>query len=250
MPYNFDWSVKDDASANDYGHQEQSDGQVVTGSYRVLLPDGRTQVVNYRVEGDSGFVADVTYEGVAKAYEQPAPIYTPQNGADVYGPQTGQASASYNTPTSVSSAYGQSSVASSSTSASGYNPGPISSPGTGYNSGPISSTSSGYKQQGDISYVVPSVGTAAVDDSYLPPPTSSGNGYSQAIFTSDYQATKINGQQGSSYAVPSVLAPLVEDFVTSFAGSDVGPFPLNPPVYPADNALGAIRPRPSTSWKF
>ena len=29
----------------DFGQQEQSDGDVVTGEYRVLLPDGRVQVV-------------------------------------------------------------------------------------------------------------------------------------------------------------------------------------------------------------
>ena len=65
MPYSFDWAVKDEESNNDYGQQEESDGRVVSGSYRVLMADGRTQVVTYRVEGDSGFVAKVTYEGEA-----------------------------------------------------------------------------------------------------------------------------------------------------------------------------------------
>ncbi|XP_065575548.1 uncharacterized protein LOC136037047 [Artemia franciscana] len=62
MPYEFSWFVKDDPSQKDYSHNEKSDGQVVTGSYSVLLPDGRTQIVTYRVEGHSGFVADVKYE--------------------------------------------------------------------------------------------------------------------------------------------------------------------------------------------
>ena len=44
MPYKFDYAVKDEYSYNDYAHQQESDGKVVTGSYRVLLPDGRTQV--------------------------------------------------------------------------------------------------------------------------------------------------------------------------------------------------------------
>lgn len=65
MPNDFSWAVKDEASANDYANQERSDGEVVTGSYRVLLPDGRTQVVTYRVQGDSGFVAEFKYEGEA-----------------------------------------------------------------------------------------------------------------------------------------------------------------------------------------
>jgi hypothetical protein len=72
MPYDFSWAVKDEPSNNDYAHQEKSDGEVVTGSYRVLLPDGRTQIVTYRVQGDSGFVAEVKYEGEAKPYVPPA----------------------------------------------------------------------------------------------------------------------------------------------------------------------------------
>lgn len=46
---------------NNYGHQQESDGSVTTGSYRVLLPDGRTQIVNFRAD-KNGYVADVKYE--------------------------------------------------------------------------------------------------------------------------------------------------------------------------------------------
>lgn len=80
MPYKFAWAVKDEPSYNDYAHQEESDGKVVTGSYRVLLPDGRTQIVNYRAD-ENGYVADVKYEGEAKypeyrqGYQQQAPAY-------------------------------------------------------------------------------------------------------------------------------------------------------------------------------
>ncbi|KAK4009979.1 hypothetical protein OUZ56_019128 [Daphnia magna] len=73
MPYSFDWNVKDDESKNDYGHKETSDGKVVTGSYRVVLPDGRTQIVSYKAD-ENGYVADVKYEGEAK---YPEPEYKP-----------------------------------------------------------------------------------------------------------------------------------------------------------------------------
>ncbi|XP_037086102.1 pro-resilin-like [Pollicipes pollicipes] len=66
MPYNFDWAVQEPDFGNDFNHQEQSDGVVTSGEYRVNLPDGRVQVVSYTVEGDSGYQATVTYEGEAQ----------------------------------------------------------------------------------------------------------------------------------------------------------------------------------------
>jgi len=51
QPYSYAYDVVDQAAGLNYGQQEQSNGAgVVTGEYRVLLPDGRTQVVRY-VEG-------------------------------------------------------------------------------------------------------------------------------------------------------------------------------------------------------
>ncbi len=73
MPYNFAWAVKDEPSYNDYAHSEKSDGNVVTGEYRVLLPDDRTQIVTYKAD-DYGYVADVKYEGEAK-YPEYKPVY-------------------------------------------------------------------------------------------------------------------------------------------------------------------------------
>ncbi|XP_053648471.1 pro-resilin-like [Cherax quadricarinatus] len=64
--YDFNWSVKDDDSDNDFGHQESRDGDSTKGSYYVQLPDGRLQKVTYYVDGDSGYVAEVTYEGEAQ----------------------------------------------------------------------------------------------------------------------------------------------------------------------------------------
>uniref|UniRef100_A0A0P5N9H1 Putative Cuticle protein n=1 Tax=Daphnia magna TaxID=35525 RepID=A0A0P5N9H1_9CRUS len=59
QPYSFAYDVND--GYNNYGHEQQSDGYVTSGSYRVLLPDGRTQIVNFRAD-KNGYVADVKYE--------------------------------------------------------------------------------------------------------------------------------------------------------------------------------------------
>jgi hypothetical protein len=76
QPYSFDWEVNDAPSYNNYGHSEKSDGKVTTGSYRVALPDGRTQIVTYKADS-YGYVADVKYEGVAKYPEyKPAAYYS------------------------------------------------------------------------------------------------------------------------------------------------------------------------------
>ncbi|XP_071534101.1 pro-resilin-like [Panulirus ornatus] len=61
MPYDFQWGVQDDDSGNAYSHVENSDGRTTQGEYRVLLPDGRTQVVKFSDNG-GGYNAEVTYE--------------------------------------------------------------------------------------------------------------------------------------------------------------------------------------------
>ena len=43
-PYAFEYGVHDDYSGANFNQHEGSDGKVVSGSYTVLLPDGRTQV--------------------------------------------------------------------------------------------------------------------------------------------------------------------------------------------------------------
>ena len=78
--YTYDWAVKDDYSNNNYGQTESRNGDKTTGSYYVLLPDGRTQTVTYTVDAYGGYVADVTYSGEAKYPEtpkyKPAPSYS------------------------------------------------------------------------------------------------------------------------------------------------------------------------------
>ncbi|XP_066976067.1 cuticle protein 7-like [Macrobrachium rosenbergii] len=66
MPFDFGYAVKDDYTGNDFAHNEKSDGIITSGSYRVLLPDGRTQVVTFSADHTNGYVAEVSYEGEAK----------------------------------------------------------------------------------------------------------------------------------------------------------------------------------------
>ena len=79
--YSFNWAVKDDYTNNNYGQDEKRDGYATSGSYYVALPDGRLQRVTYSVNGDGGYVAEVSYEGEAQYPEQkayaPAPAYKP-----------------------------------------------------------------------------------------------------------------------------------------------------------------------------
>ena len=77
--YTFDYAVKDDYHYVDMGHNEARNGDDTKGSYHVVLPDGRRQNVNYYANGYSGYVADVTYDGYAKAYDHKtysAPAYS------------------------------------------------------------------------------------------------------------------------------------------------------------------------------
>ena len=66
-----------------FGQTETSDTKVVTGNYRVALPDGRTQIVTYTADpyGPGGYVADVKYDGAAQYPDatlyNPAPSYHP-----------------------------------------------------------------------------------------------------------------------------------------------------------------------------
>ncbi|CAL4076185.1 unnamed protein product, partial [Meganyctiphanes norvegica] len=75
MPFDFAYAVKDDYKGVDFAHDESSDGHVTSGSYRVALPDGRTQIVTFTATHEGGYVAEVAYEGEAQ-YPEVAP-YAP-----------------------------------------------------------------------------------------------------------------------------------------------------------------------------
>ncbi|XP_042875663.1 larval cuticle protein A2B-like [Penaeus japonicus] len=81
--YDFAFGVKDGYSGADFAHEEARDEDETRGSYSVQLPDGRLQKVTYYVDGDNGYVADVTYEGEARydsvesrEYAAPRPVYS------------------------------------------------------------------------------------------------------------------------------------------------------------------------------
>merc|ERR1711983_384740 len=89
-PFAYEYGVKDEYSGAYFAKQEtQDDYGVVTGEYRVALPDGRTQIVTYTADHENGYIADVKYEG-EPVYEpapyHPAPKPAPYHPAPVYHP--------------------------------------------------------------------------------------------------------------------------------------------------------------------
>ncbi|XP_064122567.1 cuticle protein-like [Macrobrachium nipponense] len=81
--YNFEFAVEDGYSGANFKPQEEREEDNTQGSYSVQLPDGRRQTVTYYVDGDSGYIAEVSYEGEAQYAEpeeesdessEPAPI--------------------------------------------------------------------------------------------------------------------------------------------------------------------------------
>ncbi|XP_076041822.1 uncharacterized protein LOC143025706 [Oratosquilla oratoria] len=110
QPHNFEYAVQD-YEGSDFGHSENSDGQVVTGSYFVNLPDGRRQTVTYTADDYAGYVAQVQYEGEAQypayqpaqTYHAPAPVHQPVQTYSAPAPVHRPAQ-TYNAPAPIHSA--------------------------------------------------------------------------------------------------------------------------------------------------
>jgi len=83
-PYSYEYGVSNDYTGTNFQeNRSQNKEGVVTGSYSVLLPDGRLQTVTYHADHHGGYVAEVTYQGTA-VYPEPTPAY-PRVGAHTPG---------------------------------------------------------------------------------------------------------------------------------------------------------------------
>jgi len=77
QPFAYQYGVQDTYSGSNFGKTEtQDEGGNVNGEYTIALPDGRTQIVKYRADGN-GYVADVSFEGVAQYPDDVKPSYGP-----------------------------------------------------------------------------------------------------------------------------------------------------------------------------
>jgi len=84
--YGFGYTVLDENVGMDFSQWERREpGRtgIVTGMYRVRLPDGRTQTVKYTVSPATGYRATVTYEGVQR-HSAATPSPRPVEGVERY----------------------------------------------------------------------------------------------------------------------------------------------------------------------
>merc|ERR1712184_140110 len=97
-PYAYTYGVKDEYHGVNFGEDVGSDGNLVTGTYHVLLPDGRVQTVKYTADHYAGYIADVSYAGVPhygpapKPHHKPIPHHAPIHApihAPLHGPILG-----------------------------------------------------------------------------------------------------------------------------------------------------------------
>ena len=79
-PFNFGYAVNDEYHNTHFNAEQEADGKGrVRGSYSVLLPDGRTQTVEYQADHGTGFRAHVQYKGEAVYDDTPHGGYQPSS---------------------------------------------------------------------------------------------------------------------------------------------------------------------------
>ncbi|KAJ6646799.1 Cuticle protein 7 [Pseudolycoriella hygida] len=75
--YAFSYTVRDATSGDDFSHTQKQEDGAVKGSYKVQLPDGRTQVVKYTAD-NNGYNAQVTYlDGQVESDDNVQPNQSP-----------------------------------------------------------------------------------------------------------------------------------------------------------------------------
>lgn len=78
--YSYGYDVQDALTGDYKGHQEHRNGDIVTGSYSVVDPDGTRRIVDYSADPLNGFNAVVRREPLVAAPAKviaPAPVIAP-----------------------------------------------------------------------------------------------------------------------------------------------------------------------------
>ncbi|XP_063357917.1 larval cuticle protein A2B-like [Cydia amplana] len=77
--YSYGYDVQDALTGDYKGHQEQRNGDLVTGSYSVVDPDGTRRIVEYAADPLNGFNAVVRREPLVAPARvlAPAPVFAP-----------------------------------------------------------------------------------------------------------------------------------------------------------------------------
>ncbi|CAG2057767.1 unnamed protein product [Timema podura] len=81
--YEFNYEVQDAESGAEFGHEETRQDESAQGSYRVLLPDGRLQIVEYQAD-EEGYKPEIRYEDTALSRDSQGPYPASRAGQRPY----------------------------------------------------------------------------------------------------------------------------------------------------------------------